>query len=103
LFIGQAAFNVFSLKLCQVGLKQPAISADIIAMGAQESQFFVNHRRHPLTVVGSSIVGGCRRLPRPGKKIVGLALLSSPPLPLRRASGLLCKPHPRDRFLLIRK
>jgi hypothetical protein len=37
LLIGQAVFNVFSLKLCQIGFEQPAIPADIVSMGAQVS------------------------------------------------------------------
>src|SRR6476659_6983952 len=43
----QASFDEFLLNICQVGFQQPAIAADIIAMGAQASQFFVDHRRHP--------------------------------------------------------
>jgi hypothetical protein len=68
LFIGQAAFNVFSLKLCQVGCEQPAIAADIVAMGAQESQFFVDHRRHSFDGRQFFHCWRVKGVPRPSKK-----------------------------------
>jgi hypothetical protein len=48
LFFGQAAFNVFSLKLCQVSFEQPAIAAVgriLLRWGTQSANFFIDHRQ----------------------------------------------------------
>lgn len=51
LLFGQASFNKLTLKISKLGLEQTPVAGDIIAMSSQASQFFVHHRRHPLTVV----------------------------------------------------
>jgi hypothetical protein len=36
-----------ALKIGQAGPEQPAITMDVVAMGAHAREIFVDHRRHP--------------------------------------------------------
>jgi hypothetical protein len=47
----KASFNELALKVSKLRLQQAPVATDAVAMGSQAGQLFVNHRRHPLTVV----------------------------------------------------
>jgi hypothetical protein len=42
-FLAQAPFQKSALKVCEIGFKQPPISTDVVAMGAQTGEFLVGH------------------------------------------------------------
>ena len=42
-FLAQAPFQKSALKVWEIGFKQPLISTDVVAMGAQTGEFLVGH------------------------------------------------------------
>jgi hypothetical protein len=50
LLLGQASFDELALKIRELGFEQTSIPRDVVSVGAQPCQFFIDHRRHPLTV-----------------------------------------------------
>ena len=55
LLLGQALFDELALKIRKLGFEQTSIARDVVSMGAQACQFFIDHHRQPFTVASERL------------------------------------------------